>query len=88
MPELLRRLGYQPRGQTPQGELDCVRRIQGDYPRFHAYVLANPKVVVFNLHLDQKKPSYGSETAHSGDYDSETVKEEAERMKEMIYREY
>lgn len=85
--ELMRKLGYVVRSQTPKGELDCVRRLQGDYPRFHAYVTANDKVISFSLHLDQKKPSYGQETAHSGDYDSDTVREEMERMKELIYRE-
>lgn len=72
--------------RTPQGnELSCMRRLAGyDYPRFHAYIHKENKSLVINLHLDQKKPSYGTARAHSGDYDGEQVTAEAERIT-MIY---
>lgn len=39
---------------------------------------------VFNLHLDQKKPSYGGSHAHSGEYDGEIINEEVERIKSLL----
>jgi hypothetical protein len=86
LPDLMRKLGYKPIGTTDRGELNCVRPLQGDYPRFHIYLTAEPQVLTFNLHLDQKRPSYEGSAAHGGDYDSDTVKEEALRIKEYIYR--
>lgn len=55
----------------------------GDYPRFHLHIEDGEKEHVFNLHLDQKKPSYGKEKAHSGEYKGELVEQEAERIKEL-----
>ncbi len=85
LPTLLREVGYRPIGYTPQGELNAVRSISGDYPRFHIYAESNEETITFKLHLDQKKPSYGGETAHSGDYDGEIVKEEAARIKNILW---
>lgn len=42
------------------------------------------KILIFNLHLDQKKPSYKGSHAHSGEYDGKLVKEEAERIKSLL----
>jgi len=86
LPDLARRLGYRPLGTTDRGELNCVRPLGGDYPRFHIYLQTDRAVLIFNLHLDQKRPSYAGTAAHAGDYDSETVRGEAERIKEIIYR--
>ena len=84
--DLVRRIGYRPLGYTPKGELNCVRPLGGDYPRFHIYLKAEGEIITFNLHLDQKKPVYEGVTAHSGDYDSEVVKEEIQRIKDTILR--
>lgn len=81
---VMRRLGYKPIGYSDRGELNCVRPIGRDYPRFHAYVKEEGDEFIFNIHLDQKRPSYGSETAHSGDYESETVRDEAAYIQEQI----
>jgi len=36
---------------------------------------------VFNLHLDQKRPSYGGGThAHSGEYEGEIIRGEIQRL--------
>ena len=86
LPELVRQFGYKPIGVTEKGELNCVRPLGGDYPRFHIYATETPAVVMFNIHLDQKKPVYEGVTAHSGDYDGEVVKDEVERIKEIIFR--
>ncbi len=64
-------------------ELSFMRRIAGggDYPRLHAYTHMEEDIFVINLHLDQKKPSYDGSSAHSGEYDSDIVVDEAERIK-------
>lgn len=55
-----------------------------DFPRFHLYIEIREKEYIFNLHLDQKKPSYGKEKAHSGEYEGEVVEQEIERIKKTI----
>lgn len=63
-------------------ELSFMRRLYGaDYPRFHIYTHAENDVLVINLHLDQKKPSYEGSNAHSGEYDGELIEAEIERIK-------
>lgn len=83
---LARQVGYKPIGVTERGELNCVRPLGADYPRFHLYIVEKPDVITMNLHLDQKKPVYEGATAHSGDYDSETVREEAQRIQDAMFR--
>lgn len=84
LPDLARRINYKPIGYTDKGELNSVRPIAGDYPRFHAYILEGKDSVEFSLHLDQKRPVYEGSTAHSGDYDSDIIQEEARRIKEIL----
>ena len=80
----MRLIGYKPIAKTPEGQLNCVRPLGADYPRFHAYVKETPDGYVFNLHLDQTRPSYGGGThAHKGEYDSEIVREERTRIEEV-----
>ncbi len=82
---VMRRIGYHPIAHSDRGELNCVRPLEGrDYPRFHAYVKEEKDKILFSLHLDQKRPSYEGATAHSGDYESETVKREAYRIQEVL----
>ncbi len=54
------------------------------YPRFHLYINENENQYILNLHLDQKRPSYGKETAHSGEYDGKVVEDEARRIEDLI----
>jgi hypothetical protein len=84
----VRKLGYKHIATTDRGELNCVRPLQGDYPRFHIYLspVEENKVLNFSLHLDQRKTVYEGATAHGGDYDSEVVKEESERIKGLMHR--
>src|SRR4051812_20761710 len=82
---LARRIGYRPLKYTAEGELNCVRPLGGDYPRFHIYLKADKEILIFNIHLDQKKPSYEGSHAHGGDYDSEVVKQEIDRIKNIIF---
>jgi hypothetical protein len=81
---MIRRIGYRPLGRTPKGELNCVRPLGGDYPRFHIYLQEEGDLFTFNLHLDQKKPSYEGTSAHGGEYDGETVRVEMLRVQEII----
>ena len=65
------------------GEMSFMRRISGyDYPRFHTYVHKEDDSLIINLHIDQKKPSYGVGHAHSGEYEGELVEREAERIRQ------
>ncbi|MDP2910051.1 MAG: hypothetical protein Q8N69_03220 [bacterium] len=54
------------------------------YPRFHLYIGQKDNILIFNLHLDQKRPIYKGATAHSGEYDSPLVEQEAERIKQIL----
>jgi len=84
---LLRRSGYGFLGNDERtGEGSFVKRLAGaDYPRFHVYAKKEGDNLIVNLHLDQKKPSYGGQTAHSGEYqDSEVLQKEAEYIKKVI----
>lgn len=84
---LMRRIGYIPTSYSfaVQDEPNFIRPLsrQG-YPRFHLYVKINNGDYLFSLHLDQKKPSYGKHTAHSGEYEGEAVEKEAERIKKAL----
>ncbi|OGZ53654.1 MAG: hypothetical protein A3B25_01240 [Candidatus Ryanbacteria bacterium RIFCSPLOWO2_01_FULL_48_26] len=82
--DLARRISYKPIGHTEHGELNAVRPLSGDYPRFHAYILEGKGGIEFSLHLDQKRPSYEGSTAHSGDYNSDLIQEEARRIQEVL----
>ena len=86
VPELVKQVGYKPIMYTEKKELNCVRPLRGaDYPRFHVYLVEKPDILTFNLHLDQKKPSYGNETMHSGEYEGEIIKQEAQRIQDYIF---
>jgi len=85
---LMRRAGYGfERKDFKTGEDNYTRRLSSgaDYPRFHAFAKKEGNDLIVNLHLDQKKASYGEWTAHSGEYqDSEILQKEAERIKETV----
>ena len=83
---MARRIGYIPTRQE-DGEHSLVRKIEGeDYPRFHIYIEEDKdhNEFVFNLHLDQKLPSYTGTNAHSGEYKGEVIETEAERIKRVL----
>lgn len=81
---LSRKLGYRPISRS-KGEFNCVRPLSGrDYPRFHLFIKEEKDELTFNLHLDQKRPSYSGSPAHSGEYEGELVGKERERIKKII----
>lgn len=50
------------------------------FPRYHLYVEDRGENWDFNLHIDQKQPSYGDNHMHSGEYDGPVVETEAKRI--------
>jgi len=82
---ITRKISYIFQGRSDDGEYNLVRPLGRDgYPRFHLYLKIDGEDLVFNLHLDQKRPSYSGAAAHSGEYESEIVKKEAERIKQAL----
>lgn len=81
----LRRAGYQFIHDKLTGKNSFVKSLQGqDYPRFHIYAENKGEEIVFDLHLDITKPNYSGSNAHNAEYDGETVKEEIERLKNLV----
>jgi hypothetical protein len=81
---LVRRIGYFLL-KKEKGEFNCVRSLTNkNYPRFHLFIKEKDGVLSCHLHLDQKKPSYGSTSAHSGEYEGEIVGKEKERISKII----
>ncbi len=81
---LARKLGY---FFFPEksAEFSFIRPMEkSGYPRFHLYIKNVDKNLIFNLHLDQKKPIYKGVPAHSAEYESEIVEKEAERIKQIL----
>jgi hypothetical protein len=82
---VLRRAGYI--FQRNEGdEMSLVLPMaRSGYPRFHIYCHLENTNLVVNLHLDQKKNTYGDETRHHGEYDnSGPVEQEANRLKSIV----
>lgn len=84
-PTLLKKCGYHFTGEY-KGEPGFARRAgRSEYPQFHIYVNKNTsEKLVLNLHFDAKKPSYPGTKMHSGEYDTDIVKEEVARIKRVI----
>ncbi len=82
---LLRRAGYVFQHQTGE-EMSFIRSFsRSGYPRFHIYAKLTETEMIFNIHLDRKKETYGSGTRHHGEYDNDGVlAEEIVRLKSML----
>ena len=83
---IAREIGYRPMGVSADNEYNLVRPLAGrNYPRFHIYVRKDAEgTFYFNLHLDQKQPSYQGSSAHSGEYEGDLIEQEAERIKRIL----
>ena len=82
----INRCGYATFRDPRTGEQSFVRR-PGSYfsPRFHVYLeWSSNQTVIISLHLDQKQPTYQRGHAHSGEYNGETVRAEAQRIVNTI----
>ncbi|MCB9798368.1 hypothetical protein H6758_01425 [Candidatus Nomurabacteria bacterium] len=84
--QLMRRAGYAEFIDPRTRKVSYVRRLQPGrfYPRFHVYIDDRDDGFVVNLHLDQKQASYKGCNMHSGEYDSEVVMTEGERVRQVI----
>ncbi len=83
--QFLRKAGYNYIRDNRRGQDSHVRRLgRGFYPRFHMYAKENESQVIFNLHIDQKQPSYAGSHMHNAEYDGEVVETEIERLKGLI----
>jgi len=82
--QLIRSCGYGLVRDPRASQRSYARRMgAGIYPRFHMYINSLDPLVL-SLHIDQKQVSYEGSRAHSGDYDSDTVKAEAQRIYNLI----
>ena len=82
---LLRRAGYA--FQRNEGhEMSFVRPLaRAGYPRFHMYVSVAGRDMRINIHLDQKKETYGEGTRHHGEYENDgALKTEVERLMRVL----
>ncbi|KKW29749.1 MAG: hypothetical protein UY72_C0034G0002 [Candidatus Uhrbacteria bacterium GW2011_GWD2_52_7] len=79
---VLRRAGYSAfRDPVTREDSFVLRPTAEFYPRFHLYVEYAPNGdVIFSLHLDQKKASYGEGHAHAGEYSGPTIEKEMRRI--------
>ena len=81
---LMRKAGYHFLGRDEKtNEMNFARPTRG-YPRFHLFVKVEDENLIFNLHLDQKRPIYEGAPAHAGEYQGELVSKEAERIKQTL----
>ena len=74
---------YFRRRDEKKSGLIFVRPPKG-YPRFHLYLKVENENLIFNLHLDQKKPIYEGAPAHAAEYEGGVVEKEAERIKQIL----
>jgi hypothetical protein len=79
---LSRKLGYFFQEKVGE-EFKFIRPPKG-FPRFHLILKIEGENIIFNLHLDKKAPKYEGTPAHAGEYESEVVEEETERIKKII----
>jgi hypothetical protein len=83
--ELSREIGYVIIDTKENYEYNMVRKLDiNNYPRFHAFVKQRGSSYIFNLHLDQKEPSYQGAHAHNGEYEGPVIETEADRIKDIL----
>ncbi len=78
---LLRKAGYVFQREE-NAEMSFIRALaSAGYPRFHCYAKLDKLTLTLNLHLDQKKHTYGETTRHHGEYENGgPLKEEVSRL--------
>ncbi|OIO07502.1 hypothetical protein CO115_00890 [Candidatus Falkowbacteria bacterium CG_4_9_14_3_um_filter_36_9] len=83
--QFLRRAGYGYIRDRQSGSESYVYRLgRNFYPRLHMYVEAGAEKIIFNLHLDQKQPSYQGASMHNAEYGGEVVEKEIARLKQLM----
>ena len=82
---LMRRAGYIFQRNDGDEMSFVLPMARNGFPRFHIYCHLEDSHLIVNLHLDQKKNTYGNDTRHHGEYDnSGPVEQEATRIKKII----
>lgn len=81
---LMRKIGYHFQKEDKEKEELILTRPPRGYPRLHLYLKVKNENLIFNLHLDQKRPIYKGVPAHGGEYAGEIVEKEADRIKEIL----
>jgi len=81
----LKGLGYHfQKEDKEKKELIFYHSLAGStYPRFHLFLKIKGGNLIFNLHLDQKRPIYKGAPAHAAEYEGKIVEKEAERIKQI-----
>ncbi|MBU2545355.1 hypothetical protein KKC65_02805 [Patescibacteria group bacterium] len=80
-----RDIGYILQKETSGSEVSFVRPLErGGYPRFHLYVKLDGDNLMFDLHLDQKRPVYKTAHDHAAEYDGALIKNEIQRIKQTL----
>ncbi len=78
---VMRKAGYSPFvDPVTRKESYVLRFSSAFYPRFHVYVKNDGQNVIFDIHLDQKQPSYGEGNMHGGEYDGPVIEREVKRI--------
>jgi len=82
---LLRRAGYIFQRQEGN-EMSFVRPLaRAGFPRYHIYASVSGLNLAINIHLDQKKETYGQDTRHHGEYANEgALAEEIARIRAVL----
>lgn len=79
--QILRHAGYQHFvDPVTKKESYILRLTAAFYPRFHLYLQQEDGEITFDLHLDQKKPSYSGSNAHGGEYEGPNIEKEMNRI--------
>ena len=82
---VMRKAGYSAFTDPKTKKESFILRLTSEfYPRFHVYVKQQNGQVIFDLHIDQKKPSYSGTRMHAGEYEGPTVKKELERIAKWV----
>ncbi len=86
--DLMRKVGYYHLSKKGN-QLSFIRPLERSvYPRFHIYLQEEENNdLIFNLHLDQRKPVYKFSSAHNADYEGEILEREKERIKMILEKE-
>lgn len=82
---IMRRCGYMPWRDPRSGESSYIRRLgAGYYPRFHIKVKRHNSSVIFDLHLDSRRPMHKKGIRTYEDEESVVVSSEADRIKAFL----
>jgi hypothetical protein len=81
----LRKAGYSPFKDPQSGDESFIIRLTSEfYPRFHLYAEKSGEGTSLSLHLDQKKPSYGTGNMHGGEYEGPAIEKEFDRINSWV----